>query len=130
MQHHARQRSTLPLLAMGAAAARRLHQPSGVQRELGHRVTELIAVPLHQLLMKMLHREVPILVAEKPEHPLKFLPRRPARRSSPQPTVGKPRIAFILVAPGPALEGAHMHPQHLRRLLLRDLAPILPIQQT
>jgi hypothetical protein len=33
-------------------------------------------------------------------------------------------------APRPPLERAHMHPRHLSRLLLCDLAPLLPIQQT
>ena len=130
MQHHARQRTPLPLLAMSAAAARRLHQAGNVQIELGHRVAELVAVPLHKLLVKMLHREGRVLVAVKPEHPLQLFLRGPPRRSPAHPPIRKPRFAFILVTRRPALERAHMHPQHLSRLLLCDLAPLLPIQQT
>jgi hypothetical protein len=130
MQHHARQRTPLPLLAMGAAAARRLHQAGSVQLELGHRVAELMAVPLHQLLVKMLHREIPVLVAVKPEHPLQLFLRRPPRRSPTHPPIGKSRFALILVTRRPALKRAHMHPQHLGCLRLCDLAPLLPLQQT
>ncbi len=129
MQHHARHWAPLPLLAMRAAAARRLHQAGSMQIELGHRVTELVAVPLHQLLVKMLHREVLILVAVKPEHPLQLFPRCPLRRGTPKPPIGKSRFAIILVTRPPALERAYMHPQHLGRLFLCDLAPLLTVQQ-
>ena len=130
MQHHARQRTPLPLLAMSAAAARRLHQAGRVQIELGHRVAELVAVPLHQLLVKVLHREVRVLVAVKPEHPLQLFLRCPPRRSPAHPPIDKSRFALLLVTRRPALKRPHMHPQHLSRLLLCDLAPLLSIQQT
>src|SRR5215471_12741565 len=130
MQHHARQRTPLPLLAMSAAAARRPHQAGGVQIELGDGVAQLVAVPLHQLLVKLLHREGRVLVAVKPEHPLQLFLRCPPRRSPAHPPIGKPRFALILVTPRPALERAHMPLQHLSRLLLCDLAPLLPIKQT
>src|SRR5262249_14943253 len=56
-------------------------------------------------------------------------------RGRPSSLAGHPRgpfrrFALILVTRRPALERAHMHPQHLSRLLLCDLAPLLPIQQT
>ena len=130
MQHHARQRAPLPLLTMGAAAARRLHQVGSVQMELGHRVAELVAVPLRQLLVKMLHREIRILVAVKPQHPLQLFLRCPPRRSPAHSPIGKPGFALILVTRCPALERAYMHPQHLSRLLLRDLSALVPVQQT
>ena len=57
MQHHAHQRPPRPLLAMRRALRRRPHQPRPLQRQPGHRVAELVIVPLHQLLVKMLHRE-------------------------------------------------------------------------
>ena len=62
VQHHAPEWTALPLLAMGAALGGRLDQAGRVQIELGHRVAELVAMPLHQLLVEMLHREVRILV--------------------------------------------------------------------
>ena len=77
MQHHAPQRTPRPLLAVGAALLRPLHQTGRMQRELGHRVTELVVVPLHQLLVEVLDREIGVLVPVQPEHPLEFLLRRP-----------------------------------------------------
>jgi hypothetical protein len=57
MQHHAHHRPPRPLLAMRRAPRCRPHQPRPLQRQPGHRVAELVMVPLLQLLVKMLHGE-------------------------------------------------------------------------
>ena len=60
VQHHPHHRPPRPLLAMRRALRRRLHQPGPLQGQPGHRAAELVIVPLHHLLVKMLHREVGI----------------------------------------------------------------------
>jgi len=130
MQHHAAQRTPLALLAMRAALARRPHQTRHVQMQLGHRVAEPVVVPLQEVLVEMLHREVCVLVPVKPEHPLQLRRWRPLRRRPPQPSIGKTCLALLLIPLRPALEGAHVDAQHLRRLLLADLTPLLPLKQT
>ena len=57
MQHHPHHRPPRPLLAMRRAPRRRPHQPGPLQRQSGHRVAQLVVMPLQQLLVKMLHRE-------------------------------------------------------------------------
>jgi hypothetical protein len=75
-QQHARQRPALPLLAVGTAAPRFRHQPGRLQRRLGHGVAELVTVPLHQLLVEVLHREVAVALPIKRVHPLELARRR------------------------------------------------------
>ena len=63
------QRPARPLLAMRRTPRRRLGEPRPVQRQPGHRVAQLVVVPLRQLLVKMLHREVGIASAVELQHP-------------------------------------------------------------
>ena len=56
------------------------HQPGPVQMYLGHRIAELVVVPFHQVLVEMLHREIAIVVAIKPQHPRDLRHPRPTPR--------------------------------------------------
>ena len=127
MQHHAAHRPTRPLLAVRRALRRRLHQPGTVQAKLRHRVAQRVVVPLVQLLVEMHDREVGILVAIKPEHPLDLLLRRPPRRGR-TALVDEPSLAASLVALPPPLERANAHPQQLRRRLLGHLSRVPAVQ--
>jgi hypothetical protein len=129
VQHHAHHRPPRPLLAVGGALARRTNQPRTVQMNLRHRVAQPVAVTLHQMLVEVLHRKVLVPVPVEPQHPLQLLRRRPPRRGPAQPPVGEPRLPLLLVAVPPAPERALGDAQHLRRLGLRDLAPLVPVQQ-
>ena len=60
MQHNPHHRTTGTLLAVRRALGRRPHQAGRVKSHLGHRVAKLVVVPLHQLLVKMLHVEVAV----------------------------------------------------------------------
>ena len=101
-----------------------------MQRQLGDRVTQKVVVPLHELLVEVLHREVRVLVAEQTQHPFQLLPRRPFRRGPVEPTVLQPRCSVLLIPFRPALKRPHANPKHARSLFLRDLALALPLQKT
>src|SRR6202041_1547968 len=86
-------------------------------------------MPLLQLLVEVLHREVRVFAPEHPQHPLQLFVRRPPRRSPAHAPVDQPVIALRLVAFRPALKRPHVNPQKLRRSLLRQLLRLRPIQQ-
>ena len=96
-QQHARQRPALALLAMRTAALGLRRQTRRLQREPGHGVAELVAVPLLQLLVKMLHGEVAI----------EFLIKLVASAPVPPPA---PAAARACQAADPAIPPAH--PRH------------------
>ena len=127
MQHHAAHRPARPLLAVRRAFARRPDQPRPMQKRLRHRVAELVVVPLCQLIVEMLDREVGVLVPVKPKHPLDLLLRRALGRRT-APVVDQPGLPLGFVAILPALERADAHPQKLRRRLLRHLACVPAVQ--
>ena len=79
-QQHSRQRTTRSLLAVGAPPLGFRDQPRGLQREPRDRVTELVVMPPHKLLVEMLHRKIVITFPVKLVHPLQFTHRRPPRR--------------------------------------------------
>ena len=124
MQHHAAHRPPRPLLAVRRPLGRDPNQSGPLQMNLRHRVAELVAVALGQLLVEMLDREVGVLVPIKPEHPLQLHLRRPPRRRPASP-VGEPGLAFRLVAIAPTLKRPKAHSQKLRRRLLAN-PPALP----
>src|SRR5208283_435734 len=124
MQHHSAHRPPGPLLAVRRALLRRLRQPGPLQAQLRHRVAQLVAVALGQLLVEMLDREVGVFVAIEPEHPLQLLLWRPPRRRT-AATIDESCFPGRLVTILPALKRAHAHSQQLRRRLLADL-PGLP----
>ncbi len=93
VQHHARQRTPRTLLAMRPALRRPPHQPRRLQRQRGHRVAQHLAVPLSQLLVEVLRREVRILVAIEPS--IRSTSSCGARfGETPEPAVGQPVLAL------------------------------------
>ena len=128
MQHHADHRPARPLLAVRRALRRRPHQARAMQMHLGHRVAQLVAVALHQLLMEVLHRELTIVRPVKPQHPLDLGLRRPPTRG-PKPTVGQASSSLVVQPVTPAPKRPVADPQHLRRRFLAKLTPLVSSQQ-
>ena len=129
MQHHARQRTARPLLAVRRAPRRRPHQPCRLQRQPGHRVAQLVVVPLPQLLVKVLHGEVAVALLVEPQHAQDLLgSRAPARRLA-DPPVEQPARPLVAQPSAPAAKRPLRDPQHLRRFLLVQLAPLMPVEQ-
>src|SRR5216684_1283057 len=129
MQQHARKRPAWTLLAVRRTLRRLPHQASRMQGKLRHRIAQHIAMPLLQLLVEVLHREVRILVAEQPQHPLQLFLRRSPRRSPTHTQVDKPVIALRLVALRPTLKRPHVDPEKLSRCHLRQFLRLGSIQQ-
>jgi hypothetical protein len=119
-QQHSGQRSTLPSLAVGTAALGLGHQPGRLQRQLGHRIAELVMVPLHQLLMEVLHREVAVALPIKLVHPLELARQRTARRYLAEPPIAQPLDPVLLVANAQPAEVPSRHTQQLPGLLARQ----------
>ena len=120
-EQHAGQWPTLALLAVGAAAPLlRAHQAGPVQRQPRHRVRELVVVPLYQLLVEMLHREVAVALLVEDLHPGQLGQRRPPRRHLAQPPVAQPLRPVLLVAQQQPAEMPPRHAQNLARLLGRQ----------
>src|SRR5262249_21585651 len=88
-----------------------------------------VIVPLHKLLVEMLHREVRVLVAEQTQHPSQLLPWRPLRRRAIEPTILEPFRPILLVPLRPALKRPHANTKHRGSLLLRDLTSRLLLQK-
>ncbi len=129
VQHHADHRPPRPLLAVRRAPGRWLDQPGTVQRQPGHRVAELVVVPLHQLLVKMLHRKPAVALLVQTQHALDLLHRgAPARRLA-DPPVDQPRRTLVAPPIAPAAKGPLRDPQHLGRLLLAQITSLMPLQQ-
>ncbi len=117
-QQHAGQWPALALLAMPAAAPfLRRDQPGRVQRQPGHRVAELVAVPLHQLLVEMLHREVAVAFLVEGLHPRQLGRRRPPRRRLAEPSVAQPLGPFLRIAHRQSAEMTARHAEQLARLV-------------
>src|SRR6516225_5378608 len=119
-QQHSRQRPPRPLLAVGAPTLGFRHQPGRLQRRLGHRVAQLVMVPLHQLLVEVLHREVAVALPIKFVHPLELARRRTARRYLADPPIAQPLDAVLLVANAQPAEVPPRHAQQLPGLLARQ----------
>jgi hypothetical protein len=110
VQQHAPKWTAWTLLAVRRTLRRFPHQACRLQGELRHRVAQRIAMPLLQLLVEVLHREVRVLVAKQPQHSLQLLLRRPPRRSPTHAPVDQPVIALRLKAFRPTLERPHVDP--------------------
>ena len=87
-------------------------------------------VALDQLLVKVLHREVGVNLAVKPQHAQDLLGRRAAARRLANPTIKQTRRPLVTKPIPPAPKGALRNPQHLRSLDLAQLTALMPIQQT
>ena len=129
MQHHPHHRPPRPLLAMRRAPRCRPHQPRPLQRQPGHRVAQLVMVPLLQLLVKMLHREPRIAFLVQSHHAQDLLGRRPPARPPADPPIAQALRPLIAQPVPPAPERPLRHPQHLRGFSLRQFAPLMPLEQ-
>ena len=96
------------------------HQPGRLQRQLGHRVAELVIVPLHQLLVEVLHREVAVALPIELLHPLELARRRTARRYLADPPIAQPLDPILFVANAQPAEVPTGHAQQLPSLLARQ----------
>src|SRR5271155_2627506 len=136
MQHHPRHWPPRPLLAMRRAPRRRAHQPRALQRQPGHRVAELVMMPLVQLLVKMLHREAAIVLLVQSQHAQDLRGRRPtARRSAGRADPAAPHRAAGRASAGtsvprapasPPLPPAIVRPAHAARANPRN-ASVVPL---
>jgi hypothetical protein len=122
-QQHSRQGPAHPFLAVRAAPLRLRYQLRRLQREPCHRVAELVIVPLHQLLVEMLHCEVAIALTVKIVHPLEFTRRRPARRYFPDPAIAQTFDPVLLIANAQPPEITPRHSQQLAGFLSRQPMP-------
>ena len=77
-------------------------------------------MPLHQLLVEVLHREVAVALSIKLVHPLELALRRTARRYFAEPTITQPLDPVLLVAHAQPAEVPTRHPQQLPGLLARQ----------
>jgi hypothetical protein len=83
-------------------------------------------MPLHQLLVEMLHREIAIALPVELLHPLKLSLRRTARRYFADPPIAQPLDPVLLIANAQPPEIPPRHPQQFARLLSRQsLTPVL-----
>jgi len=118
VQHHPNHRPARPLLAMRPTLRRHPHQPGPPRMNLGHRVAELVIMPFHELLVKVLHREIRIAAPVQIQHPrdLRYA-RAPIGRSA-EPTINQARRPFVPQPVTPPPKRPLADPQNLRRLNL------------
>ena len=82
-------------------------------------------MPLLQLLVKMLHREVAVALLIEDLHAGQLGRRRPPRRGPAKPAIAQALSAILVVAHDQPAEIAPRHPQHLTGLVRRQ--PPLPV---
>ena len=121
MQHHPRQRASRPLFTVPPAFARPGHQARRLQRRLDPAVAELHGMLLGQLLGKVLHIEIKVLLPVQSQHLLHRGHRDSFGTGPLPPPVKQAVIAVFLVAPFPALQTARGNPQNLGRLHPQNL---------
>ena len=118
VHQHPRHRPPRPFAPVRPAPRRRPHQAGILQGQAGHRVAELVAVPLDQLLVKVLHREAAVHLLVKRPGPGQLALRRTTRRRLADPTIQQPILAILSKPVPPATERPLAHTQHLRRFQL------------
>jgi len=121
MQQHARQRTSRTPLAVHAALPAPGHQSGALQRLLHPRVAQLDPVLLHQLLVKMAHVQIEILLPIQPQHLLHLGQRHPPTTRPAPPPVHQPVIAVRFVSLPPAAHRPVADADDLRRLPPADL---------
>ena len=124
-QQHARQRPALAPLAVRTATPGLGRQTRRLQRKPGHGVTELVAVPFLQLLVKMLHSEIAIELLVKPPHPRQFRLWSPTRRSLAKPPIMQSLRTILVILDHQPAEMSARHAKQLASLLRRQ--PPLPM---
>ena len=113
MQHHAGQGTALLLAPVRPAPGRRAPAPMGLQAQPQPVVAALEAVIGHQLVVKVLGREVPVAGVEQLQDRHHLIHRRTARRGLAQTPVVEALRPFRLVAFPPAPKGALRDAQNL-----------------
>src|SRR5208337_3118604 len=121
VEQHPGRRPTLAPLAMHPPLSPLLDQPRALQRQLHPGVAERDAVPLPQLLLKVPHVQVGVLLPIELQHLLGHLQRHTLRTGLAPPPVQQPVVPMLLVALLPPSHAAVRDPDNLRRLPPRDL---------
>ena len=127
MQHHPRDWPPGPLAPMRAAPR---GGPDPAMRLQGYAdpvVAELEVMRLHQLVVKVPGREIPVARVEQLQNLHHRVHRNPVARCPAKPPVKQPLGPLRLEPVPPAPEGALRHPQNLRRLHLAQLAFARPL---
>ena len=96
----------------------------------GHRVAELVIGPLLQLLPTMLHREALVAFPVEPQHAQDLLGRRTSARRLADPPITQALRPLTAQSIAPPPKRPLLEPLHLRRFLLRQLAPLMPLPQS
>jgi hypothetical protein len=122
---HPRQGPARPLLAVRPAPLGLLDQSRALQLALGPGIAERKTMVAHQMLVEVLGREVPVARAEKLQHPVNLVDRRPPRRGPAQAAVHDPFGPLRLVAVAKPAKMTLRHPQDLR--CLQTTQPAAPI---
>ena len=121
VQQHPRQRPPRTPLAMHSALAPPRHQPRSLQALLHPGVAEFDLMLARQLLVKMPHVQIEILLPIQPQHLLHHRHRHPLRRRLAAPPVEQPVKAELFVALAPAPHVPVADADDLGRLIPRDL---------
>jgi len=120
-QQHARQWSALTPLTVRTATPSLGRQTRRLQRKPGHGVTEFVAVPSLQLLVKVLHREIAIEFLVKPPHPRQFRLWHPTRRRLAKPPITQSLRTILVIPDHQPAEMSARHAKQLTGLLRRQL---------
>src|SRR6516225_5249301 len=121
VQQHPRQRPPLPPFAMRPALASARHQARSLQGLLHPGITQLDPVLGLQLLLKVLHVQIEVLLPIQRKHSLHCGHRHPSTRRLAPPPVEQPVVALFLVALATTPHVPVADAQNLRRLPPRDL---------
>src|SRR6266852_2399481 len=116
VQEHARQRTPGSSFAMHPAFPSPLYQPGSLQSQLHPGVAELNLVLLAQLLVKMTHVQIEILLAIQSEYLLHLCQWNSFRRRGSSSAIEQPVIAKLLVALPPTTHVPVADADDLRRL--------------
>src|ERR1700674_2106499 len=116
IQQHSRQRSPHPPLAVRPAPPPLAHQPRALQGQLDPGITQADAVLLPELLVKVAHVEIEILLPVQPQDLLRRLQRYPPRTWPATTAIPQSVIPPFLIPPVPTPHLPLADPEDLRRL--------------
>ena len=119
-QHHPRQRTARPLLAMFAPTGGGLDLARGLQRQPRRRVAQRVVVAPAQVLVEMLHREVGVFLAIETAHAVELALRRAPVRHPAEAPVAQSVLAFLFEAAALATEMTRRQVEQLAGLLRRQ----------
>ena len=128
MQHHARQGATFTTLAMNSPLRLPLHPPSALQRLLDPYVSQVDLVLLRQLLVKMAHVQVKVLLPLRIQNLLGLGLRHPLAARPTTPTIQQSIVATHLISLPPATKLPVADTDNLSSLPPHDLPRAGPQQ--